>query len=276
MVRIIQLFLVLVLSFINWANASGSRTESIGTTVYLDSGEYPPYYSSTMAGNGVVASIVVEAFALQGFDVRLRWFPWARAYRHVASGQSQGSFTGARTAEREKLFLFSDPVISNEIVFFHLKSYPFSWQNFDDLKNVSIGGTLGYGYSSEFAKADEEGRIQVERVSNDETNFRKLLGNRIRIFPISKNVGLYKLNQAFSATDISSLTCHTRPLISNNVHLILSRALPESEYLMEQFNTGLAKLKLSGRLDTLSELDVESRIACRDLPENSDVQNASN
>ncbi len=244
--------------------------------VHLDSGEYAPYYSQSMPGYGVVSRIVIQAFALEGYRVEINWFPWARAYRNVANGLVHGSFTGAKTPEREKLFYYSDPIIRNEIVFFHLKQFPFTWNELEDISDIPIGGTLGYGYSKEFAAAEKAGKIKVERVGNDETNFRKLLGKRVKLFPISKHVGLYKLNQSFTAVDISSLSCHSTPLVSNNVHLILSKKQTENEQLLQVFNRGLAKLKQAGNYDKLANIEVESRIACQGLPVDNTMQNVAN
>ena len=246
------------------------------TIVYLDSGEYPPYYSQSMPEYGIVSRIVTQAFALEGLKVKIQWYPWARAYEHVINGVVHGSFTGAKTPKREKVFYFSDPIIKNEIVFFHLKSHAFTWQKYQDLSETLLGGTLGYSYSRDFIEAEESGIIKVERVPDDQTNFRKLLGNRVKAFPISKSVGLYKLNQHFTPTDISSLSCHSRPVVANDVHLILSKKLPESKQLLKRFNRGLQKLKLSGRYAELSKVQVESRIVCSPLPVTSNVRNASN
>jgi polar amino acid transport system substrate-binding protein len=212
-------------------------------------GEYAPYYSKKLPGYGVVPRMVTAAFAIEGVAVEYDWYPWARAYNYVQKGRWDGSFTGARTPEREKHFYYSEPVRKNEVVFFHLRSYPFDWLSFDDLTGSPIGGTIGYDYSRAFSAAEKEGKITVERVPDDIMNFRKLLTGRIRIFPISKEVGNFKLNEHFQPDQIRLLTTHPKPVTVNTVHLILSKKIKRNKRMLRLFNQGLKRLKQNRQYD---------------------------
>ena len=217
--------------------------------VRLALGEYAPYYSENLRGNGIIPRIATAAFALEGIEVEYEWYPWVRAYSYVKKGRRDGSFTGARTAEREKIFYYSEPLRKNEIVFFHLKKHPFSWQGFEDMVNISIGGTRGYAYSDGFMQAEKEGTIQVEWVADDIMNFKKLLKGRIEVFPISKEVGYFKLKEHFTPEQMQLLTYHPRPIVANNVHLIMSKENKKNKERIEHFNRGLQRLRASGEYD---------------------------
>ena len=115
-------------------------------TIRLTSGEWAPYLSEKLKHNGIVGRILKEAFALEGIEVKISFFPWKRAYSEAKKGKYDGTAVWLKKTEREKAFYFSEPVIEEQHVFFHLKSYPFKWNAFEDLENHRVGGLLGFSY----------------------------------------------------------------------------------------------------------------------------------
>ena len=152
-------------------------------TIRLASGEWAPYISESLPYYGVASRIVTEAFALKGVKVTYGFHPWKRSHTYADSGEWDGTVVWFDTPERRKIVYISDPVIEVKYVFFHLKSYSFSWTSIDDLKDIKIGATLGYHYGEAFQQAEKAHVINVHRVPKDEQNFKKLLRGRIQIFP---------------------------------------------------------------------------------------------
>jgi polar amino acid transport system substrate-binding protein len=206
-------------------------------------GEYPPYYSQKLPGYGEIPRLVSSAFMAEGYEVKYTWLPWARAYTKLAEGEFDGSFTGAKTPEREEKFYFSEPLRNNKIVFFHRKDYPFNWNTVEDLKKYTIAVTTGYAYSTEFTQAMKEKIIIVQRTPDDLLGFKKLLGKRVQLFPISLDVGLFKLKENFAQEEIDHLTYHAKALDENFVHLILTRHNSENEKLLKRFNHGIKQME---------------------------------
>ncbi len=56
------------------------------------------------------------------------------------------------------------------------------------------------------------------------------------------------LQQHFSAAERTQLSFHPRPLRSDTLHLLLSRAVPGNAELIERFNHGLRQLRESGTI----------------------------
>lgn len=204
-------------------------------------GEYPPYYSKELKHFGILPNLASEIFAAEGIEVEYVWLPWARAYQGVKEGLYHASFTGAKTPQRQKVFNYSKALYNNTIVFFHHKTFDFSWQNIEDLSKERIGGTLSYAYSKEFAQAEKEGRLRVERAKSDILNIRKLLKGRITLFPISKDVGLFLLEKHFNKQK-ELITFHEKALKENAVHLIFSKKNVQSPFFYEAFHKGLEKV----------------------------------
>ena len=140
-----------------------------------------------------------------------------------------------------------------KLIFFHRKDYVFDWKTMDDLKTVEVGATIGYFYGEAFKKAEESGKVKVQRAAQDLLNFKKLLIGRIQIFVIEKNVGLWLLLNNFTSEEIMLLTYHSHPVNDRTHHLILSRAVNRNNRLIEEFNKELNILKETGRYDQFIE-----------------------
>jgi polar amino acid transport system substrate-binding protein len=224
-------------------------------TVRLTNGEWPPYLSASLPDNGLVSRIVVEAFAQQGLRVQFGFFPWPRALMLAKIGDWDGTVGWVVSPERSRDFIYSDPVIATETVFYHLKSWQFSWAGMADLKRYRIGVTQDYFYGDVFNAALAQGKFTVESVGRDEQNLTKLLGGRIDIFPIDKRVASTMLRQHFSATDIERFTFDPKPVHTQPLHVMFGKAVPGNRQLADEFNKGLKKLKANGRLEVLQKMN---------------------
>lgn len=227
--------------------------------VRLTNGEWPPYMSRELKHGGLATRIVTQAFALGGIQVEYGWLPWKRAFVYAQKGAWDGSLGWAKLPERLNDFYFSEPVFSGDMVFFHLKSHDFDWETIEDLQGIRIGATIGYsGYGQAFLRAEEEGHINVTRVASDIQNFKKLLLGRIQIFPSNKIVGYHILRKHFPHKKITLFTNHPAPILTRDYYLILSKKDPKNKELINRFNQGLKRLKVSGRyhqylLDAMTE-----------------------
>lgn len=220
-----------------------------GDTVRLTNGEWPPYLSEQFKHFGLASRIVTEAFALEGVKVEYGFFPWARSLKLAEDGEWAGSVVWRASEERAEKFYISDEVVPDKVVFFHLKRSPFDWKTVASLKGVGIGATLSYQYGPAFDAADAARQITVERAPNDETNMRKLLGERFQVFPVNVDVGYHMLHQLFNEEQIALFTHHPKPLTEEPLRLLLSKKVAGNEQRMNLFNRGLKRLRESGKID---------------------------
>ncbi|KPA11666.1 amino acid ABC transporter periplasmic protein [Candidatus Magnetomorum sp. HK-1] len=151
------------------------------------------------------------------------------------------------TEDKQKVFHYSDSLNTEKTVFFHLKTTKIpDWKTMQDLSKFRIGATRGYSYSKEFWQAGKNGIINIEEASSDETNFKKLLKERIDIFPSGIVVGYGTLNKLFDRTRVDMLTYNPQVLRESTSHLIFPKNSPKSLKYLEAFNKGLDKLKTEG------------------------------
>ncbi len=234
--------MVIVLSLIIIQNVHAQEK------IRITNGEWLPYHSENLPHYGAGSRIVTEAFALEGVDVEWGFFPWKRSYKNVVIGQWDASIGWIRNPEREKEVLFSDPVYGGDQVFFHLKSNPFDWKTIEDLKGIKIGAMLGYSYGDLFDSAEKNGIIDVERLSKEVMNFKKLITGRIPLFAHAKDSGYETLRKNFKPDEVQQVTHHSHPVQVVNYCLVIAKN-EKNKPLLEKFNRGLKKLKESGEVD---------------------------
>ncbi len=218
------------------------------TTINITNGEWEPFMSQYSYQYGVNSHVISEAFKLEGIKVKWGFYQWKRAYQVAKIGKKwHASATWWPTAETKKDFLICKPISKTSFVFFHLKSYKFDWKSIADLKGLKIGGTNEYDYGKDFMKALKKKKISVEFVMRDELNYKKLLGKRIHIFPNDRIVGNSQIRNSLSSDKVKLLTYHPKEFEVSTLHLIVSKNAKKGKFFLKKFNSGLEKLKKSGK-----------------------------
>jgi len=216
-------------------------------------GEWEPLYSEHYKHYGLVPHIISEAFALEGIKVEFGFFPWSRSMGLVKQGMWDATCCWSKTDERAEYYLFSENVISEKQVFFHLKEYSFDWQDMQSLKNVSIGTSPGFYYGHAFHAAEQAGKLLIQKVTNLEQNFDKLLARRIDIFPMDEIAGYAAIHKKFKPEDAKKFTHHPHVLDSMAQRALFSKRITKSKRMLALLNKGLERLNSSGRYQELQK-----------------------
>lgn len=228
-----------------------SETKVRAETVLLGIGEYPPYHSKDLPGLGIYSRIVTAIFEAADVDVQFKFYPWKRALINAESGRVDGTALWEYNAEYEKRFHVSEAVVEISAHFFHLKTRSFDWETIDDLQGLRIGGLIGGYYGDEFQRAEELGEIEVDRVSTETQNLKKLLLGRIQALPISVESVQDILQKEGMIARSEELTYHPKPLYTVTVHLLLSKKVEKNSFIITKFNKALRELKRLGTIDRI-------------------------
>lgn len=216
-------------------------------TLKMAVGEWPPYLSEELDHGGNVAQLIGDIFRAEGYEVELKFLPWGRAYEEASAARMDMTAVWMHKPEREVDFHYSEPVLEEQFVLFHLKTFDFNWNNINDLKGLSIGGGIKYSYGKEFDVALESGMLSMQRVPTDEHNFKKLLAGRIQIYPQEKNVAYAALRGRFPSSEVEQVTHHPKILLNNLSYVLFPKKSPRSEALLERFNARLKVFKSNGQ-----------------------------
>ena len=238
----ITLFLVLFIGF----NFPGAAVEE---TIRLTTGEFPPLMQKTLKHYGVLPRIVTEAFAAEGIKVKYGFYPWKRGYLYALEGDWDGAVGWTYTKEREADFYLSNTILKTGKSFFHLKSYPFDWKSFDDLKGIKIGTTIGYSYGEAFDAAEKAGKLETRRAPTDKLNLAKLLLGRIQLFVITTDVGNEILQKEFLSEEAQLITHHPNLVSTIRYQLLLSKKIERNQHMLRLFNNGLKRIREDGKID---------------------------
>jgi len=227
--------------------------------VTVGSGEWIPLTGEEIRHGGFCGHVVSEAFKLAGYEVQFNYAPWKRVLSRLKQGDDDASLCWIKNAERENLFLYSDPIMVQKKVFFHRKDFNFDWKTVDDLGQYNIGSVRGWSLGEEFDKAQKEGRINVSFTNSDVQNFKKLLLGRIDLYPSELVVGYTTMQKVATEASMHLITNHPRPIIKSNYYLILSKKIPKPrlDKLVKDFNKGLKLLKDSGQYEKMEEAIID-------------------
>lgn len=217
-------------------------------------GEWSPFIGAELPGNGVIARLVSEVFALQGIAVEYGFFPWKRAYEEVRRGRWQASAVWGRTAERERECWFSQVVYSDEVVLFYNKARPLQWNgdptDLQSLHGLRIGLPLGSAKSQQLAEAERRGLVKYQIGGDELSNLRMLAAGRIDALDIIHGSASYLIRTRLSREERERLA--SSPSLSRwDYHLILSRQDEHSPRYLALFDQGLAQLRRSGRYEQI-------------------------
>jgi len=209
----------------------------------------PPLESESLKHYGVVPRIVKEAFLLEGVKVSYKFYPWRRAYQESKLGTVHGTIQWFYSEDRAKDHFYSNPVMNEKVVWFHLKSTPFEWHDLGDLKGTRIGALAGFTYNSEFYESIKNKKINVNFVDSSKQVLSMMLLNRVDVYPETIDVGYFEIRKNFPNSTANLFTNHHKAFINTTSHLLLSRQKKESPLLLKKFNEGLKKLKKNGLYD---------------------------
>ncbi|WNO05002.1 substrate-binding periplasmic protein [Rhodoferax mekongensis] len=214
----------------------------------LATGELPPYATQERPDQGIALDIVRRAFALEGLEVEYTFKPWTRTLEESRAGLWDATAYWGRNPERDKGFLISDNVLTEQWVLVYrqaaFKDAPFDWKVLSDLKDLRIGVVQSYTYTPEFWAMHKAGTLKTVVAPDDIANLRLLIGGRLDLVPMERNVACYLMQHHFMDSEVQDLRAHPRLFAPNfTTHVMFSDKLPDSAARLQAFNRGLRALK---------------------------------
>jgi len=194
-VKVFRLFRLIRLTGLGaWLLLCLHKAAAETPTLRFATEEWPPFFSSTLPGNGLTGTLLEAVVARMGYAVQIDYFPWKRAMEFgLHNPRYAGAVAMFRTPEREKLCHFSNPVGSRQTVLAYLKDHPIEAASLRDLQGVRLGTVGGYSYGEQFDALASSGVLTTEAGTSDETNLRKLLHRRFSAIVIEKRMLSYLL-----------------------------------------------------------------------------------
>ena len=226
-----------------WAVACGAAAE----TLRIATGELPPYASAARPDKGISLDIVRRAFAKVGIQVEYVFLPWTRAHVEALDGKWDATAAWGRNPERDKGFLISDNVLTEQWLVLYRSDRSFAWSSLQDLKGLRIGTVADYTYTPDFWRMVKDGTLQADVAPDDVSNLHKLLAGRVDVVPLDRNVACDLLGAKFTGEQARRVRAFPKLFVPDfTTHVMMSAKHSLSAQRMEAFNRGLKALRQSG------------------------------
>lgn len=220
-----------------------------GEPLKIASLEWEPYIGPKMEGGGYVAEIMNEAFKKSGKAIQIDYLPWARAVKMAKDGEYAGYMPEYYSEDLKKDFILSAPFPGGPLGLFKKKTKNIQFKKIDDLKPYSIGVVRGYVNTAEF---DAAAYLKKEEAKDDLTNFRKLSADRIDLVVCDKYVGEHILKAELGAA-AAEIEFMEPPLENKDLYLCISKALPDGQKIIDDFNSVIKQMTDDGSIKKIME-----------------------
>ena len=226
-----------------------------GAPLILVTLESPPAeFSLNGEGAGRNVEIAREGLKRMGFDSVVRILPWKRALIMVEKGGADAIIDAAYTRERARFLFYPDEEIYvEEWYLFRRTGNPITVDR--DLGNAglfSLGVSRGFEYGGLIQEAiDNRLFKEIQAVTGNQMNIRKLAGNRFDLFVGVKLTVLYLAKQMGYGDQIEvvPMTETGKPylLSASKTYLAFSRKTMTAD-MADRFSQVLVQMKADGTI----------------------------
>ena len=259
------------------AAAAPARAEVLLERAVVLTGEWAPFTSERMDGDGMLTALVSEVLRGMGREPDYQFLPFSDALDKAGAGRVLGTFPWFRNTDREKRFVYSEPLLDVEYVIFFdpaKKSEIADITNFDGLRNFATVRVAGYAYGklddllgpgTTDCPQDADAAKVVDNnciVSSEYAAFAELRAGRVDYVAASRAVGESLIRRAFPLADRAHFAVLERPELrwSMPVHFLFSKSRADAVDLKRDFDKAFRELKSSGRVAELRQsLDWQTR-----------------
>jgi polar amino acid transport system substrate-binding protein len=233
-------FILLILTIVGSSSLYAEKITAVGDP-------WPPFLDPNQAGKGIIAEIATAAYATQGYELDLKFVPWARAVAGVKNASFDLLIGTWLTEERTNFLMFSQPYLNNSIKFIKKKGDSFNYTDLESLTGKSVGVVIEYGYGDGLLNAKNFRRAEAK---NFITNIRKLVAGRIDLTLEDEIVAKAIIAQE-QPDLLDKIEFSTADYSTNALYVASGLANAKHEELIEAFNNGLAVIKQSGEYDKI-------------------------
>jgi polar amino acid transport system substrate-binding protein len=211
-------------------------------TLRMAADVWPPFTDARLPGNGLAAELVSTALKRAGHHPVYVEVPWARALRGVQVGDYDLIVNAWYSDERARFGQFSQPYLTNRILFLKRKGSDVDFQGPADLKRYSIAVVRGYSYLAGF---DADASLNKVPVKGFQMAARMLAAGRVQLTLEDDLVARYYLGRELM--DIrDQLEFLPRPLSENGLHILVRRSHPQYQKLVDDFNQAMQAMRDDG------------------------------
>ncbi|MBF0229561.1 MAG: ABC transporter substrate-binding protein [Desulfamplus sp.] len=162
-----------------------SSAISAELTIYTEESPTSHYTDKDGKLTGYVYELVVEMQKRMGDTTKIQMVPWARGYNLAITKPNIALFSTTFTEERRNLFKWVGPLFESVWMFYAKAGSNIKMNTLDDAKTLKSIGTYRDDVREQFLKS--KGFTNLDTVTDDSLNLKKLMGDRISIWVASSD-----------------------------------------------------------------------------------------
>jgi len=234
---------------------------------------WPPYIGESLCDKGWVFRLAVATVIESGFDLEIKFLPWARAVREAEQGTADILFPeyfiedsapsdNVENTARAELLALSSPFNGGSIGLTKLKSHPFTFDgNLRSLQTRMIGVVRGYQNTPEFDRLMDANQLRVTEVIDDRQLVRLLINKRVDLIVGDPLVfdGIFDelYNSKGNGRQTENLS-HLLPSLGyKDLYFAVSKKATRWQQLLEVINATLEEFKSINLVETLQNTSFE-------------------
>lgn len=211
------------------------------TTINLVSNEFPPYVSFDNSEENSTYNFIGNILDSIGFKLQVTSRPPARLLLDAKSRRFDGALLVRFDPALEREFILSDPIVSERIGLATFDECAYKTESPLFWKDTEIAYTKGQKLPSTFS----QNALQKLPVDNDGTGVRMLAAHRIKLLLIGEE-SLNVLKKQLPQKTAGLIKFCDAGFEKINLHLAIKKHLPESRYLISEFNGQMRKIRAVG------------------------------
>jgi polar amino acid transport system substrate-binding protein len=221
--------------------------------IHITSLDWPPYASESLDQQGASVAVAKAAFEVMGYELKVDFYPWSRAIALAKDSSSQysGYFPEYFSDDTAKDFIYSDAMGSGPLGFAERKDKSISWSTLADLKPYRIGIVQDYINTTEFDAMIAEKSLKSSMTTSDDKNLQKLMGGRVDLAVVDKNVMNYLFKTNPNLAEKASKAQFNSTLLEDKKLFICFKKGPEGEKIAKIYNEGLKKIDITTIMNKL-------------------------
>lgn len=217
--------------------------------ITLTSCDWEPYTGANMPNYGFTAEIINSAMKSVGHEVSFVFYPWKRAMHETKKGRAHGLFSAYYSKDRAAAFALSEPYAYSELMLCAKKGRNIIFRSIEDLRPYRIGVVAGYANTPEF---DDAQYLLKDEAPSDLLNVKKLLENRVDLIVVDRYVAVYHVkNSPAIQYTVNDLSFISPPLKKQPIYIMFSKAVPEYQRYVAEFNKGLENIRADGTYEEI-------------------------
>jgi len=216
------------------------------TTLHLVTGEFEPFSGEALPNKGLASEVAVLAFERAGYRVDLAFLPWPRGYNETLALTYFGTFPYSKNPDREKDFLYSEPLYTYNGAFFVRPDSTLQFSGVENLANLHMCAPVGFS-TFIIQKQLDDGTIQLDRPEDLAACFKMLDARRTEMVMTIEDVGWAVVDKEFN----NRVGFKVLGRLESSDFLIVSKTYPKGEQILHEFNQALAALQAEGVIKQL-------------------------